>query len=539
MNGIIYCRVSSKEQIEGTSLESQQAACLEYADAKNIGVRKIFVEQGESAKFADRTQLLELLDYCRVSKGQIQMLLVWKLDRFSRNVEDHFSIKATLAKYGVRIVSVTEPIDANPEGRLMETILAGFAQFDNDIRAARTVQGMRRKIHDGIFPWMPPLGYLSAATGEKKNASDIPDPARFNLLQRAWRQFAAGGYSKRDIRRLLASWGVGTRKGRAISDQSLDNMFANPFYAGILVDPWSGKEFPGQHLAMVTPDEFARIQHILSGKNRSLVHNAYREDFPLRGFARCAECRHPLTGAFSRGRRKRYAYYNCHNRSCRQRGKTLPVPAIDNEFKAFLADIAPKTECSLTLEEVIRQCLAVRETGERTRRDRQKKRVEQINRELTELVSLRTQAQITDEEFDRHRAHLLDQRNAIVSAAARLPYPSAEIMDKLDDLKTPLTQLPKAWEKLKGPRSLRFDRLVLPAGFIAGTIRTAQIGLLFRLSGGVTPGHPHAVPLDTTSSNQLMQEIMDFWGLLFGPEEEKIVKIRPIRRRYRKRDPVT
>src|SRR5207302_4922818 len=93
-NGVIYCRVSSKEQIEGTSLESQEIACREYARTQNIKVLKTFVERGESAKAADRTQLVELIDFCRTSKDKVQALLVWKLDRFARNVSDHFNIKA-------------------------------------------------------------------------------------------------------------------------------------------------------------------------------------------------------------------------------------------------------------------------------------------------------------------------------------------------------------------------------------------------------------------------------------------------------------
>src|SRR5439155_11739320 len=97
-NGIIYCRVSSKEQIEGTSLESQELACGEFARSKGIEIQRVFVERGESAKFADRTELLELLDYCRKRKGELDVLLVWKLDRLARNVNDHFNIKATLLK---------------------------------------------------------------------------------------------------------------------------------------------------------------------------------------------------------------------------------------------------------------------------------------------------------------------------------------------------------------------------------------------------------------------------------------------------------
>src|SRR5437867_10341462 len=237
MNGIIYCRVSSKEQIEGTSLESQEMACMEYARSKNINILKIFIEQGESAKFADRTQLLELIDFCRQNKGNIEVLLVWKVDRFARNVGDHFSIKASLLKYGVRIVSVTEPIDSNPEGKLMETILAGFAQFDNDIRAMRSVQGMRRKLQEGIFPWKGPLGYVSStAKGDKKTEPDKPDQQLLGLLQKAWKLFATGGYTKAEMRRLMTRWGIQTRKGNSLTPQSIYNFFRNLYYAGILVD---------------------------------------------------------------------------------------------------------------------------------------------------------------------------------------------------------------------------------------------------------------------------------------------------------------
>src|SRR5574341_500015 len=105
MNGVIYCRVSSEEQVKGTSLESQELACREYARSKNIKILKVFIERGESAKFADRTELLALNDFCRQNKGSVEVLLVWKIDRFARNVTDHFNVKATLAKYGVRIVS--------------------------------------------------------------------------------------------------------------------------------------------------------------------------------------------------------------------------------------------------------------------------------------------------------------------------------------------------------------------------------------------------------------------------------------------------
>src|SRR5712691_1555445 len=98
MNAIIYCRVSSRDQVEGTSLESQEVACRDYARRHKLTVSKVFVEEGESAKFADRTQLLELLNYCKNKSNRVATLIVWKLDRFARNVEDHFAIKANLRR---------------------------------------------------------------------------------------------------------------------------------------------------------------------------------------------------------------------------------------------------------------------------------------------------------------------------------------------------------------------------------------------------------------------------------------------------------
>src|ERR1017187_3664802 len=196
MNAVIYCRVSSKEQVEGTSLESQEIACKEYAARNHLTVARVFVERGESAKYADRARLLEMLAFCGKREHGIEQLLVWKVDRLARNVGDHFNIKATLLKQNVRVISVTEPIDSKPEGKLLETILAGFAQFDNDVRAARSVQGMQRKLAEGLFPWKAPLGYRSVTVGKKKTEPDEPDQPTFGLLQRAWSDFATGRFKK-------------------------------------------------------------------------------------------------------------------------------------------------------------------------------------------------------------------------------------------------------------------------------------------------------------------------------------------------------
>lgn len=179
MNGIIYVRVSSDEQVLGTSLESQVDLCVRYCQERHIEVLEIFRDEGASAKTANRPELIRALDFCRKHKSKVQVFVVAKVDRFARNTEDHFTVRGKLGQYGVTLHSVTEPIGNSPTEKLLETVLAGSAEFDNAIRMQQCIDGMKSRIGDGIWPFRPPLGYLPAGTkkrGLKKREPDEIDP---------------------------------------------------------------------------------------------------------------------------------------------------------------------------------------------------------------------------------------------------------------------------------------------------------------------------------------------------------------------------
>jgi DNA invertase Pin-like site-specific DNA recombinase len=530
-NAVIYCRVSSKEQLDGTSLESQEEACRVYAKQKGMEVLKVFVEEGESAKFADRTQLLTLIDFCRQSNGQVQTLLVWKVDRFTRNSSDYYAVKSTLMRYGVlRIVSVTEPIDASPTGKLMEGVLASFAQFDNDVRAARTLQGMQRRLQEGIFPWRPPFGYKSSvASGEKKSVPDVPDQPAFGLLQRAWKLFAMGAYTQAEMGRLMESWGLASAHGGSFSPQSLSRIFSNPYYAGILVDPWGGKEYEGKHTAMVTREEYARVQQIIAGRNRSVVHQKVRPEFPLRGLALCDACGHAVTGAFTRGRSRRYAYYVCQHASCAQRGKSHPAGAVHDEFEQFLDSVAPEPEILERVADILAEEAKHYETELAVRTANRKTRAAQLERELQGIIGMRAQGLITDEEFLRHRKIILSQRNAVESQGACRRLDVTEAREQFKEIATPLIQLRETWQTIQPPFRRRFERLVLPAGFIIGKTRTAELGGLFSVLQGFAHPVSIGVARPSSHSNLIIPDIVSFWQVLKaaeGKDEELVAQVR-------------
>ena len=85
---------------------------------------------------------------------------------------------------------MTEPIDDTSTGKLMEGVLAAFAQFDNDVRSERTRAGMRMALEQGRWMFIPPVGYLNAPKWTGKSL--MPDPDRAALVTRAFEEFATG-----------------------------------------------------------------------------------------------------------------------------------------------------------------------------------------------------------------------------------------------------------------------------------------------------------------------------------------------------------
>jgi hypothetical protein len=111
VGAVIYVRVSTKEQTENLSLPTQLRACEEYCRRQGYEILERFHEEGESAKTTDRSQLQNLLKYCRTRKGKVHFVVVYNLTRFAREKYDHFALRAHLKSLGISLRSATEPID--------------------------------------------------------------------------------------------------------------------------------------------------------------------------------------------------------------------------------------------------------------------------------------------------------------------------------------------------------------------------------------------------------------------------------------------
>lgn len=340
---VLYLRVSTEEQVDNFSLDTQEEICRKEAQKRNYDVIETFREEGRSAKtITGRPVLINLLEYCRKNKGRVQAVFVYRLDRISRITADYLAIRKKLAENGVTIISSTEPTGDSPTEKLVETILAGFAQLDNDIRSERAKNGLRARFLSGLISGKPPLGYKFQA------GYAVKDPETWDKVKAAWDLMAAGKTSLSQIANIMNEWGLREIHGKkeyTLRAQTTDRIFRLKFYAGILASVTYPEEVKGQHVPMITLDQFYKVQAIIDGRrvNDTVLVRRSREnkDFPLRRIVKCGICNIGLTGGWTKGRSARYPYYRCAGKCT----KSIKVDTLETTLINLLKEITPTKQC--------------------------------------------------------------------------------------------------------------------------------------------------------------------------------------------------
>jgi len=347
---VIYTRVSTDEQAKnGLSLKGQEDAAREFCKREGIEVAEVFCDAGESAKTTNRPQLIASIAYCTKYYKDVDFYLVWKLDRLARKAYDTAVIDANLQKLGIQLLSVTEPITDSPVGSLTKTMLAGFAQFDNDVRAERSTSGIKRRIEEGGWPHMAPLGYKNFTDSQKRPTLITTEQAP--LIAKWLREYLKGGYKLRDMNQLAWDMGIRSKQGKRLSYQQTINMLRNPVYAGLVMSKMLDSPVQGLHEGLITISEHEEILDKLD--NRKKASNAVVATFkwPLRGgFIKCSDCGESVTGSSPMGRTKNYPLYHCPK--CRAKAVGHRVSRSKKEmheqFETLLKAVTP-SEATLKL----------------------------------------------------------------------------------------------------------------------------------------------------------------------------------------------
>ncbi|RPE78953.1 MULTISPECIES: recombinase family protein [unclassified Frondihabitans] len=177
----IYLRVSTSDQVDNTSLAEQRLVC-EAAIAGHPGwvVAEVYADEGLSGTSDERPAWRRML--ADAQAGTVGAVVVAKLDRFARNAGHAIAETDRLQALGIPLLIVKEQIDmSTPQGRLMRTMLAGFAEMERDVIVSRTVGGQRAKATNGDWPGgKPPFGWRLQDVG--RNARPVPDERERHVI---------------------------------------------------------------------------------------------------------------------------------------------------------------------------------------------------------------------------------------------------------------------------------------------------------------------------------------------------------------------
>ena len=156
-----YLRVSTVQQVDGNSLEGQEAEIRKFCEYKNIDIVGVYTDGGKSGKsIAGRPEFQRMLKDVE-EKQEVRYIIAWKLSRFGRNACDSLNSLDFLKKNNVDLITVKDGIDtSNQMGRLFFTIMSALAEMERENIREQTINGKKYNALSGNWNGgQAPYGY--------------------------------------------------------------------------------------------------------------------------------------------------------------------------------------------------------------------------------------------------------------------------------------------------------------------------------------------------------------------------------------------
>lgn len=386
---VIYTRVSSADQVEGTSLATQLEACRACASRLGLTVLSEHRDAGKSAKTTAGRDALAAAVAAATSDGSA--LIVYKFDRLSRNLGDGYELRDLLVAKGCRIVSATEgEASASPVSKAMYAMMMAFAELDNDMRTERCHTGMKARAMQGGWNSNPPIGFKLA-----RNAAGItvlvPDGDKSETLRNAFLDFVAGKISKGGLIRRL--------KDAGHPDSTITRIIRSPVYGGIIRNALTDGEdvkaaFPG----LITQDQYYIMEAKLSGGSRAKLKD--NPAFPYTGAVVCGICGKPVRSGFAKSKGKAFGYYFC----CTAGHVKIRRDDLHSQVSGMLVELG-KIGSFL---QMLKEAVGKRDVADPCKdlRDRHRRNIARLEPQLTRLRSALLDGTFSAEEYEAEKQRI-------------------------------------------------------------------------------------------------------------------------------------
>jgi site-specific DNA recombinase len=345
MRAALYARVSSEKQDVDLSISAQLKALREYALRNGHEVVKEFVDEAESGKTAARPAFRDMIAAARRAQKPFELILVWKYSRFARSREDSIVHKTMLRKNGVRVVSINEPSEDTPTGKLLEAMIESLDEFYSANLGEEVTRGMRESASRGFYmPAQAPFGYrrVKVKDGGKERPKLEIEPNQSRAVAAIFNHVLQGK-GLMEVAKQLTRDGIAGPGRKGWLKTTVRKILTNEVYTGTLV--WgrdSARDLPPVRVenawpAIVNKDVYTQVQILLKDRAPVSLHpKRVASRYLLSGIARCGYCGKALVGQDAKS--GRFTYYVCGTLLKRGAG-SCPARYLNSEhFERLVTD---------------------------------------------------------------------------------------------------------------------------------------------------------------------------------------------------------
>lgn len=372
-----YARVSTDNQLENYSIEEQTERLKAYCAAKGWVLLQIYVDGGYSGGNTDRPALQNMLE--EVRHGQIDAVIVYKLDRLSRSQKDTLTlIEDELLAHNTDFISINENFDTStPFGRAMIGILSVFAQLEKDQITERFTMGRIGRSKAGYFHGggAPPTGY------DYVDGKLIVNEYEAIQVRRAF-QMILDGKSINAIYRIMNA-----EYTTRWSSTKVLTVLRNSVYIGKV--HFFGQEYDGIHEPIIEEATFAEVNRILRSSERenqktTAQKSPFRAGYLLSGLVYCGRCGARYSA--------NHGYYKCYSRAKSSREFVVDPDCKNDNWKIEELDalVCEQVDSLISSPSAIDRVLKTSEQSKTVRVDKVKlkRRIQEIDNQIEKLIDL-------------------------------------------------------------------------------------------------------------------------------------------------------
>ena len=441
LRAALYLRVSTKDQArrdgsaEGYSLPTQRLTG--QAKAKELGavVVEEYIDKDTGTRTDRRPAMQDLLERVVTAKD-LDLVIVFKLDRWARNAREDLANDYLLERAGTELISCSEAIDRSNAGRMMHTVLAAQNEYQSrnsgdEIRRKRLI-----KIQEGGTPGPAPLGYKNVGDGGRRWVEVAPDDAA--LVRWCFEAYATGEWTIKSLLEEATDRGLRSKGGpntprKKLSPAALHRILRNPYYRGVVT--FRGVEYEGKHQPIADTELWQQVQDLLdTNRNgeKQREHHHY-----LKGSIFCGHCGARLCVTYSTGRNgTRYPYYFCVGRHQKRTTCMLthrPIALVEEQIEAHYRLVQLTAKGLDVTAQVIEEDIAEQQDSVLAERQRQQQRLLQLDDERTKLMQAHYAEAVPLDLMKREQERISREIAATESAIAASDFTAEQIKKTITD----------------------------------------------------------------------------------------------------------